>query len=142
MRCPPPAKNTIAAGSPEGYLDWLKQIHEESHGNSDLVAHFFRRAFNFPANVTHWHEQSMKVSLFYQSFVFMSTSNLGIFGLVIGSLLRSAANTDLPHLTQIFVEEVCHTAQVFLSVVCERCYVACSRGQPELKVGVCRTCLL
>ena len=29
-----------------GYIDWLKQIHEESHGNADLVAHFFRRAFN------------------------------------------------------------------------------------------------
>ena len=26
--------------------DWLKAIHEESHGNADLVAHFFRRAFN------------------------------------------------------------------------------------------------
>src|SRR5208282_4148630 len=29
-----------------GYLDWLKLIHEESHGNADLVTHFFRRAFN------------------------------------------------------------------------------------------------
>jgi hypothetical protein len=28
-----------------GYLDWLKAIHEESHGNADLVTHFFRRAF-------------------------------------------------------------------------------------------------
>ena len=28
------------------YLDWLKTIHDESHGNADLVAHFFRRAFN------------------------------------------------------------------------------------------------
>jgi len=28
------------------YLDWLKALHEESHGNADLVAHFFRRAFN------------------------------------------------------------------------------------------------
>lgn len=27
------------------YPDWLKQLHEESHGNADLVAHFFRRAF-------------------------------------------------------------------------------------------------
>lgn len=27
-------------------MDWLKEIHPESHGNSDLVAHFFRRAFN------------------------------------------------------------------------------------------------
>jgi hypothetical protein len=39
-------KNTVAAGNVEGYPDWLKQIHEESHGNADLVAHFFRRAFN------------------------------------------------------------------------------------------------
>jgi hypothetical protein len=28
------------------YLDWLKTIHGESHGNADLVAHFFRRAFS------------------------------------------------------------------------------------------------
>ena len=28
-----------------GYPDWLKQVHAESHGNADLVAHFFRRAF-------------------------------------------------------------------------------------------------
>ena len=27
-------------------MDWLKEVHPESHGNSDLVAHFFRRAFN------------------------------------------------------------------------------------------------
>ncbi|MBL8793570.1 MAG: N-6 DNA methylase [Planctomycetia bacterium] len=39
-------KNTIIDGSHDGYLDWLKALHEESHGNSDLVAHFFRRAFN------------------------------------------------------------------------------------------------
>ena len=39
-------KNTMAAGHAAGYPDWLKEIHEESHGNSDLVAHFFRRAFN------------------------------------------------------------------------------------------------
>ena len=38
-------KNTVAAANPAGYPDWLKQIHMESHGNSDLVAHFFRRAF-------------------------------------------------------------------------------------------------
>ena len=30
----------------DGYLDWLKIVHDESHGNADLVAHFFRRAFN------------------------------------------------------------------------------------------------
>ena len=39
-------KNTVGAGNVEGYQDWLKQIHEESHGNADLVAHFFRRAFD------------------------------------------------------------------------------------------------
>ena len=38
-------KNTLLAGSPHGILDWLKQIHEGAHGNADLVAHFFRRAF-------------------------------------------------------------------------------------------------
>ncbi len=39
-------KNSVAAGNVAGYPDWLKQIHAESHGNADLVAHFFRRAFN------------------------------------------------------------------------------------------------
>jgi hypothetical protein len=39
-------KNTIADGSPEGILDWFKQLHPESHGNADLVAHFFRRCFD------------------------------------------------------------------------------------------------
>ena len=39
-------KNTVAAAHAAGYPDWLKQVHSESHGNSDLVAHFFRRAFN------------------------------------------------------------------------------------------------
>lgn len=39
-------KNTIAAGNHPHFLDWLKVLHEESHGNADLVAHFFRRAFN------------------------------------------------------------------------------------------------
>ena len=38
-------KNTVAAANVAGYPDWLKQMHEESHGNADLVAHFFRRAF-------------------------------------------------------------------------------------------------
>ncbi|MFN7900988.1 MAG: Eco57I restriction-modification methylase domain-containing protein, partial [Synechococcaceae cyanobacterium] len=38
-------KNTIAEGSPAGILDWFKQLHHESHGNADLVAHFFRRCF-------------------------------------------------------------------------------------------------
>jgi hypothetical protein len=39
-------KNTLIEGSPNYYLDWLKQLHVESHGNADLVAHFFRRAFD------------------------------------------------------------------------------------------------
>jgi hypothetical protein len=38
-------KNTTAGSNVEAYLDWLKSLHEESHGNADLVAHFFRRAF-------------------------------------------------------------------------------------------------
>ena len=38
-------KNTVAAANVAGYADWIKQVHEESHGNADLVAHFFRRAF-------------------------------------------------------------------------------------------------
>ncbi|MFH7241793.1 MAG: Eco57I restriction-modification methylase domain-containing protein [Spirulina sp.] len=38
-------KNTLINGHPDGYLDWLKVVHPESHGNADLVAHFFRRTF-------------------------------------------------------------------------------------------------
>jgi len=40
-------KNTIAEGSPAAILDWFKQLHPESHGNADLVAHFFRRCFHW-----------------------------------------------------------------------------------------------
>ena len=40
------ARTRISAGTRDGYPDWLKTLHEESHGNADLVAHFFRRAFN------------------------------------------------------------------------------------------------
>lgn len=39
-------KNTIASANVAGYPDWLKQVHAESHGNADLVAHFFRHAFH------------------------------------------------------------------------------------------------
>lgn len=39
-------KNTLIAGHRAAYPDWLKEIHDESHGNADLVAHFFRRGFN------------------------------------------------------------------------------------------------
>jgi len=39
-------KNSVAAGNVASYPDWLKELHEESHGNADLVAHFFRRTFS------------------------------------------------------------------------------------------------
>jgi hypothetical protein len=39
-------KNTLIDGSADGYIDWLKALHAESHGNADLVAHFFPRAFS------------------------------------------------------------------------------------------------
>jgi hypothetical protein len=38
-------KNTIIAGQRRNYLPWLQTLHEGAHGNADLVAHFFRRAF-------------------------------------------------------------------------------------------------
>ena len=38
-------KNTVAAAYPTAYPHWLKQLHAQSHGNADLVAHFFRRAY-------------------------------------------------------------------------------------------------
>ena len=37
-------KNTIINGHAENYLVWLKENYPESHGNSDLVAYFFRRS--------------------------------------------------------------------------------------------------
>ena len=39
-------KNTVSGANVTGYPDWLKLAHPESHGNADLVAHFFRRAFD------------------------------------------------------------------------------------------------
>lgn len=36
----------ISTTNGDSYLDWLKVSHAESHGNADVVAHFFRRAFN------------------------------------------------------------------------------------------------
>jgi type I restriction-modification system DNA methylase subunit len=39
-------KNTIKKGSHKSILNWFKQLHSESHGNADLVAHFFRRCFD------------------------------------------------------------------------------------------------
>lgn len=38
-------KNTLINSHRDGYLDWLQTLHEGAHGNADLVAHFFRRAF-------------------------------------------------------------------------------------------------
>ena len=38
-------KNTLIGGHAPGYVDWLKAVHDQSHGVSDLVAHFFRRTF-------------------------------------------------------------------------------------------------
>jgi hypothetical protein len=38
-------KNTTINAHAPGYQDWLKEVYPESHGNSDLVAFFFRRAF-------------------------------------------------------------------------------------------------
>ena len=39
-------KNNVAAGNVVGSPSWLKELHEESHGNADLVAQFYRRAFS------------------------------------------------------------------------------------------------
>lgn len=39
-------KNTITASNGANYLQWLLELHAESHGNADLVAHFYRRAFD------------------------------------------------------------------------------------------------
>ena len=38
-------KNTMAASNVSAYPEWLKALHPESHGNADIVAHFFRRSF-------------------------------------------------------------------------------------------------
>jgi len=38
-------KNTIAAGNRAAYPQWLQTLHVGAHGNADLVAHFYRRAF-------------------------------------------------------------------------------------------------
>ena len=38
-------RNTLLAACGEIYFEWLKAMHEESNGNADLAAHFFRRAF-------------------------------------------------------------------------------------------------
>lgn len=38
-------KNNVIADNREFYLGWLQTLHEGAHGNADLVAHFYRRAF-------------------------------------------------------------------------------------------------
>ena len=38
-------KNTVAASNLDIYPEWLKKIHPNSHGNADIVAHFFRRSY-------------------------------------------------------------------------------------------------
>jgi hypothetical protein len=38
-------KNTATAVNADHYLDWLQTSHAGAHGNSDIVAHFFRRAY-------------------------------------------------------------------------------------------------
>lgn len=39
-------KNNLIGSHPEGYVPWLCSVHPDSHGNADIVAHFFRRSFN------------------------------------------------------------------------------------------------
>lgn len=39
-------RTTTATANVDGYLTWLQHVHAQSHGNADLVAHFFRRAFH------------------------------------------------------------------------------------------------
>lgn len=43
-------KNTTIEGNRDYFVDWLKLVHDDSHGNSDLSAHFFRRAFSLLGN--------------------------------------------------------------------------------------------
>ena len=39
-------RTTISTAAVQAISTGSRQLHEESHGNADLVAHFFRRAFN------------------------------------------------------------------------------------------------
>jgi hypothetical protein len=41
---------TTTEVSAEHYLDWLQALHPGAHGNSDIVAHFFRRAYGLLRN--------------------------------------------------------------------------------------------
>lgn len=38
-------KNTTVASNRPHFLPWLQTLHRGAHGNADLVAHFFRRAY-------------------------------------------------------------------------------------------------
>ena len=40
----------ISSSSGKAYLDWLLHLHDEAHGNADIVAHFFRRSFSLIRN--------------------------------------------------------------------------------------------
>ena len=40
----------ISSSSGKAYLDWLLHVHDEAHGNADIVAHFFRRSFSLIRN--------------------------------------------------------------------------------------------
>ncbi len=37
----------ISTSNGNSYLDWILEAHPRSHGNGDIVAHFFRRAFGW-----------------------------------------------------------------------------------------------
>jgi len=39
-------KNSISASNGAHYIPYLQNIHEATHGNADLVSHFFRRVFD------------------------------------------------------------------------------------------------
>lgn len=39
-------RSTRSEGGHVALVDWLADVHPESHGNADLVAHFFRRSFS------------------------------------------------------------------------------------------------
>ncbi len=39
-------KNTLRASTRDAYPEWLLETHEQSHGNADLVAFFYRRTFD------------------------------------------------------------------------------------------------
>ena len=43
-------KNTVSKANRQGYGEWLKVISPKSHGNADLVAHFFRRTYSLLKN--------------------------------------------------------------------------------------------